>query len=188
MKKLLVLPFLFFSLSIFAQNSIGFEAQVYPAGVVPALRFDFLLNHQFTLTTRVGYNKTNRRDWGEHDNEEGAGLGFGLGLEQRSFFNDQLSLHVRVDLWFLDIDWRTDRQLCNLTQCGPTMSTYGESSITVMQPTVGLVYTKAINDRFLFKPSLSLGYEINIRTKGEAVGEGAILLAGFQIAYLPFAK
>ena len=66
---------------------------------------------------------------GEHDNEEGGGLGGGLGA--RYYLKPQfegLFLGVRIDLWEMDIDWRTDGP--------PGPSRIGNTEIIVLQPLI----------------------------------------------------
>ncbi len=180
MKKLLLLPFLLFSLSTIAQTSIGVEGQVYPAGIIPGIRFDLGLTENLNLTSRIGYNFADRRDWGKHDNEEGGGPGFSLGLERTGFLTENLSINARTDLWFMDIDWRDTEYICPIVPPCENINFTGSSEVTVFQPTIGLAYIFPITDRFFIKPSLSFGYEINVKTEGDPVGEGAILLLGFQ--------
>ncbi|GAB5407640.1 MAG: hypothetical protein BalsKO_00050 [Balneolaceae bacterium] len=184
MKKLLTLPFLLLSISSLAQTSVGIETQAYPAGIIPGIRFDVEITQNLNLNSRVGYNFTDRRDWGKHDNEQGGGVGFGLGIERTGFHTKNLSLNLRTDLWLLDIDWRNSELYCNVIgsfgPCTELIST-GKSKVTILQPTIGLAYTLPVSDRFFLKPSLSFGYEINVKTDGEEVGEGAILLVGVQL-------
>lgn len=184
MKKVLSLFLFCVSSSLQAQTSIGIETQAYPAGVVPGIRFDLGLTNNFNITSRIGYNFTDRRDWGEHDNEEGGGPGFSLGAEWTGFLMENLSIHARSDLWFMEIDWRRDIGFCNLTKCIVTNQEFGETSITVLQPTIGLGYTIPFSNHYFIKPSLSFGYEINVKIEGEDVGQGAILLVGIQLGRL----
>ncbi|MFV1883820.1 MAG: hypothetical protein ACMZ7B_04990 [Balneola sp.] len=182
MKKLLLVYFLaLISTPVIAQTSFGIETQAYPAGLVPGIRVDLGLINNFTITSRIGYNFTDRRDWGEHDNEEGGGPGLSLGIERRGFLTENLSVHARADLWFMEIDWRdlySGPALCGATPCPDET---GETSITVFQPTIGLGYTIPFSNSYFIKPSLSFGYEINVKTEGVDVGQGAILLVGFQL-------
>lgn len=178
---LLLLSFLIISIPGYAQNSIGFETQIYPAGTVPGIRFDLGITSDLNFTSRIAYNITDRRDWGEHENEEGEGPGFSLGLEQRSFLSKNLFLHIRSDFWFLEIDW-IDRpsgpELCGALSC---INRKGSTDVIVFQPTIGLAYQVPLSDKLFVKPTLSFGYEINAKTDGEPVGKGAIVLGGFQL-------
>ena len=190
MRTILLLFFLSVSSAVFSQKSIGFEVQAYPAGVVPGLRFDILITSNSVFTSRAGYNFTDRRDWGKHDNEEGGGPGFSIGLIRKDVFTDDLNLHIRSDLWFMNIDWEELRYIgCpegfNCTQtldAIPTLVT-GTTNVTIFQPTIGLDYNFELNPNVLLRPSVSFGYEINVKTEGEDVGEGAILLLGLNLAY-----
>ncbi len=144
---------------------------------------DIDLPVNLTLTSRIGYNFTDRRDWGEHENEEGGGPGFSLGIEKRSFLASNLSVNLRADLWFMDIDWRDPASGSALCGALPCPYETGTTEITVFQPTIGLGYQLPIPGKLGIKPSLSFGYEINVETKGEDVGEGAILLLGLKVGY-----
>lgn len=183
-RALLLITFLIISFSGNAQTSIGFETQVYPAGAITGLRFDLAITSNLNITSRLAYNVTDRRDWGEHENEEGEGPGFSLGIEKTDFLDiKNLSLNVRSDFWFLEIDW-TDRPtgpaLCGALPCP---SRVGSTDIIVFQPTIGLAYSMPLSDKIFVKPAISFGYEINVKTEGEPVGEGAILLGGFHFGF-----
>lgn len=181
MRKMLLLFFLLVSGAAYSQKSIGFEVQAYPAGIVPGLRFDIPITSSSVFTSRAGYNFTDRRDWGEHDNEEGRGPGFSLGFIRKNIFTDNLNLHIRSDLWFMEIDWE-DERCCGRPPCtSPIVS--GSTSITILQPTIGLDYNFEFSPNALLRPSVSFGYEINVKTEGEDVGEGAILLLGLNLGY-----
>lgn len=181
MKKLLFLPIFLVSLSTFAQTSAGIETQVYPAGIIPGIRFDLGISEHLNLISKVGYNVTNRRDWGKHDREEGGGLGLSLGLERSGFLAEKLFISIRADLWFMEIDWEENETICPIVAPCIEVATPGQTNITVLQPTIGLGYMLPISEKYFVKPSLSFGYEINVETDGEPVGEGAILLAGIQV-------
>ncbi len=168
---------------LLAQHQLGFETQAYPAGIVPGLRVDLQITTRAVLTGRIGYNFTNRRDWGRHHNEEGGGPGFSLGYEYKSVFSNNVRLHLRSDLWFLDIDWeKKDPVVCFTDPCNQ-ITINGNSDVIVLQPTLGISYQAGLTDQLFLRPSVSLGYEINIHTEGEAVGEGAIFLVGINLGY-----
>ena len=75
-------------------------------------------------------------------------------------------------MWFLQIDWRDD-----------VGNRSGTTDITVLQPTAQGGYRWLFGDNLTFAATAALGAEINIRTDGEAVGEGAILLIGLELGY-----
>lgn len=155
-------------------RAVGVTVQAYPAGVIFAGRVSFPIRTRSTLTTYAAYNNTDRQDFGEHDNEEGGGPGFGLAF--RHYLGaryDGWRLGVRTDLWFLEIDWEDD---------APPRT--GTTDITVLQPTAQAGYSRTVaNGRLVLEATVALGLEINVDTQGEAVGEGAILLGGLAIAY-----
>ena len=185
MKTLFLTLFLtFITMQGFAQTSISIETQAYPAGLIPGLRFDYSLNDQVQLILRGAYNATNRRDWGVQDNEEGGGLGFGIGAEIQNSSIKELSMNVRADMWFMDIDYYNIETICPFVAPCLDQRIDGRSDVIVLQPTVGFSYQIPVSSSFFLKPTINLGYEINIKTEGEDVGEGAILLGGIQIGHL----
>jgi hypothetical protein len=145
----------------------GVELQAYPAGLIGGLRVDLGVPRGFLLYLTGAYNFTDRRDLGEHDQEEGGGYGAGAGAEK--WFrrgNRGWYLGARTEVWQLRIDWQ-DRN--------PPRS--GRTRVTVVQPTVRAGHAWLMDDgRIRFQAGLAVGAEVNARTRGEAVGEGAILL------------
>lgn len=170
---------------VFSQIRYGAGVQAYPAGIIGNLQIVFPVSARMNLGMLVGYNTTDRRDFGDHDDETGGGPGFGVELEHR--FADKVSgvfIGIRVDTWFLDIDWEDERAGC-LKLCiirnGRTFQT-GSSSITVVQPAVIMGYKKYFFDSLVaFNFTVSLGAEINVKTSGESVGDGGILLVGLAV-------
>lgn len=156
-------------------RTIGLEAQGYPAGMITTLRGGLELSSRQELSVRLGYNITRRGDFGEHDNEEGGGPGFSVGY--RYYTGDELDglfFGVRANLWFMEIDWRDE----NPARTGTT-------DITVLQPTAEAGYNLlGGRSSWLLAPVVAVGWEFNVHTQGEAVGEGAILLGGLNVAYL----
>lgn len=155
------------------RRTIGAQLQAYPAGVIPAVSISKSIGHRQFFTLLAGYNFTERRDFGKHDNEEGGGPGFGTAW--RYYFRNRQGgwyLGARTDVWFLQIDWRDD-----------VGNRSGTTDITVLQPTAQGGYRWLFGDNLTFAATAALGAEINIRTDGEAVGEGAILLIGLELGY-----
>lgn len=151
----------------------GLELQAYPAGVIPAIHAQFPVSSHGVVLARVGYNATDRGDWGEHDEEDGGGPGGGLGY--RHYFGEDLGgwmLGGRVDFWSLNVDWEDD---------APPRS--GETDVFVIQPAVEGGYGFRLGERLRLDLALALGVEINARTDGESVGQGAILLGGAALTW-----
>ena len=149
----------------------GFELQAYPAGVVGALRLEQPIGDDEAVSYRVGWNETDRRDWGEHDDESGGGAGLGFGYTRWLDTSDAgWFWGGQLDLWALDIDWRDD---------SPAAS--GATDVIVVQPTLVGGYTVASQGDWRLDWTASLGAEINVDTDGEDVGEGAILLIGLRL-------
>ncbi len=165
------------TISLTAQNNksfdVGLEIQAYPTGVIPGIHFEYGLSDRDGLLGRVGYNIVNHRDLGVQDNEKGGGFGFSLGYrhyfktDRQGFF-----LGARTDLWFNKIDWKDSPNL-------PT-EVRGKTDVTVFQPTAEAGYVINLKkEGWSFVPSIAFGAEINIKTEGVPVGEGAVLLLGF---------
>ena len=155
-----------------AQSAAGLNLQAYPAGLIGQVRYTHARAHQ-SLGFHAGVNLTNRRDWGKHDDETGGGYGAGTvwrfypGATPAGFFAG-----IQADLWWMEIDWTEHA------------GTSGTTEITVLQPTVQLGYAyQQPQGPWRFEATLSLGAEINVKTGGEPVGEGAIFLAGLGTAY-----
>ncbi len=164
-----------------AQVRPGAMVQVYPAGQTGAFQISSPLGSANEIGVHAGYNRTRRRDWGIHDDERGGGPGFGASLKR--FINSESRnwfYGLRVDLWSLGIDWY-DRVL-ECSGSATACMVMDESRILVFQPTVQAGYR--------FRPagyrvdlSLAFGREVNIRTRGAEVGDGAILLAGIAFVF-----
>jgi hypothetical protein len=148
---------------------IGAELRGYPAGGILAIRSDWPISERLVLGGSAGYNLTDRGDFGEHDDEEGGGPGVGVtltrvrGPDQRGW-----QFGVRAELYLLRLDWREG-------------TTQGETRVWVFQPTARVAYAWAISPSLRLEASASAGLEWNVRTRGEPVGEGAIVLLGIAL-------
>lgn len=154
-------------------RAVGLEFQAYPAGVVSGLRAERALGVRDLLFARVAWNDTDRRDFGEHDDERGGGPGGGVGWS-RFLRADRTGWRygARVDLWDLEIDWR-DR--------APAQRS-GATEVLVLQPALELGYRWRIpNSAWLVDLTASVGLELNLDTSGEDVGEGPIGLIGLSV-------
>jgi hypothetical protein len=149
--------------SVVHAGPLGAEIRVYPAGLMPSIRAEFDLGTGGLLLGQIGYNATDRRDWGEHQDESGGGFGLGAGWLHP--LSGRWIAGVRVDYWWLAIDW---------TDPGRE----GSSDVGVLQPTVNAGYRWPAGNWDL-EATLAIGGEFNVRTDGEDVGEGWIVLAGF---------
>jgi len=151
--------------------------QGYPAGVIAAGHVRYALSDRDELSLRIGYNATDRQDFGEHDDERGGGLGGGIGYRRslRPRGEGGWLWGARADLWDLEIDWKDDPS--GAFPAGRE----GTTDVLVLQPTAELGYGWWLEGARL-ELVLGLGAEINVDTAGEDVGEGAILLLG--VTYL----
>lgn len=132
MRPILIFLFLFSGAlsrpnELVAQTRFGLGFQAYPAGVIGVGQVIIPTSEHVSVRLLAGYNATDRRDFGEHDDETGGGPGLALELD-RYFARDKRGFFVgaRADIWFLDIDWENER-----IDGGET----GETSVTVFQPT-----------------------------------------------------
>ncbi len=147
-------------------TDIGGEFQWYPAGTITALHIAMNARIHHSVHLRFGYNKTNRKSWGEHENEKGGGWGGTIGY--RYYFKPfphKFFIGARSDIWKLKIDWKDGTQS-------------GTSNTWTLVPTLEIGYTFFINDQAFLTPSVANGAEINIKTDGQNVGQGFITLLG----------
>lgn len=157
-------------------HSIGPELQIYPTGIIPGLRAEWTAGEKSTVHIRIGANLIDHRDLGVQDDETGSGYGFTLGY--RRFFDTDYNrwfLGIKSDLWRNTIDWKNAPDT--------PLETSGTSNITVLQPTLEGGYSFALSEKWSLAPSLAFGYEVNVLTDGEEVGQGPILLLGLHLAW-----
>lgn len=179
MKKTLLLLLLLSATLAQSQSSpfdVNLEIQAYPTGLIPGLRLEKNFAEKNAVSLRLGYQLIDHRDLGKHDDETGSGYGFSLGY--RRFFRENyrgLSLGLRNDFWWNEIDWETLDQNSQLPQ-----TITGTTDIIVVQPTAELAFTQ-VAGAWLFTPTLSFGFEVNVKTDGEPTGEGAIVLLGINV-------
>lgn len=168
---------LLFSTNLFSQNytefgyrttDIGGSFEWYPSGTVYGLHAAFNSRQHHSIHFKLGYNKTNRKDDGENDNEKGNGLGGTLGY--RYYFKPfphKFFIGARSDIWRMSIDWTKEMQS-------------GTTNTWTVVPAFEIGYTFFINDQAFLTPSISNGAEINLKTDGQKVGQGFITLIGIS--------
>ncbi len=162
--------------------AFGLETQAYPTGIIPGIRLEYVRQHH-NINLRLGYQLINHRDLGVHESEKGSGLGFTVGYRYHSSRFDPANwfLGVRNDIWFNELDWKDN--IGQVDGMGQSLEVSGTSNIVVVQPTIEAGYTFYLGTHFFLSPSLSFGYEVNVRTEGAEVGQGAILLLGVSLMY-----
>ena len=161
-----------FYFSLFSQWEGGLGFQLYPTGAIPSVEFGYSLNEKEQIHTRVGYNIVRHRDLGEHEDERGGGFGGSFGYRYHfKAMTNSFFVGAKSDIWWNEVDWKDD--------IGQTTERRGSTNVTVLQPTAELGYALPIGQkRARLLLSLALGAEINVRTEGAEVGQGAILLIG----------
>ena len=158
-------------------QSINFEFQAYPTGLIPGIRYEKNFKTRNSWHVRLGYNWIRHRDLGKHDDERGDGFGFTLGFKR--YFNETFTgwhVGIRNDFWWNSLDWMNDG--------AGGSGEFGNTDITVLQPTAELGYLLTLGDSMHFTPTVSFGWEWNVKTTGDPTGEGAILLLGVQVGHL----
>lgn len=155
-------------------ESLGIEVQLYPAGTIANLKAAWAVSTKSMLIGKVGYNMAMRQDFGKHDSEEGGGLGFTAAYKRylKAGFSGWF-VEARAGMWLLDIDWVDN---------SPSRS--GNTNITVFQPTAGIGYDFKLNEHLKLGLNAAFGYEVNLATKGEPVGEGGISLIGISFSHM----
>lgn len=155
----------------YTTTDIGAEFQWYPAGTISSLHvaFNSKLHNSFTL--KFGYNKLDRGDDGEKDEEKGSGWGGGVGY--RYYFKPhpyKLFLGIRADAYRMNIDWVQGI----LT---------GETKTWTLQPAFEVGYTFIINDQGFVTPYVAAGGQINLKTEGDKVGQDFAPLLGISAGF-----
>lgn len=150
---------------------IGLEIQVYPTGIIPGFRYEKFISDKSSINLRLGYQLIDHRDLGKNENE--TGWGYGPSFAYRRFFKGidrGLSLALRTDIWFNQIDWEDDNQT-------------GTTNLKIIQPTLMAEYIINGNSKMVITPSLAFGMEWNVVTDGRPTGEGAIVLLGCTFGF-----
>lgn len=156
---------------------IGAEVQVYPTGYIVGVLTEMELSDHSVFDVRLGANMVRHGDAGVHDSERGHGFGGGLGyLYKFTGTNRGWLAGARCDLWFNKIDWED--------YDGSALINAGTTDVTVVQPTARLGHRFSFkNGEITTTPSIAFGVEINAKTKGAPVGQGAILLLGLSVEW-----
>jgi hypothetical protein len=163
--------------------SFGTEFQAYPAGQMYALRLEYFHNRVNEFNLRLGYNRAFRKDFsGLNDDEQGGGPGATLGYRRHFFFPtikdpykfySSIFFSTRVDIWRMVIFWKDSNHI----------PSNGTTRITVIQPTFDVGYRMLIKRDLNVSVYAGFGQEINIATKGKAVGQGGLWLGGITACY-----
>jgi len=157
-------------------KELGFELQQYPTGYMLAFHAEYGFAEKHSLDLRMGYNGLDHLSFGPNDEEKGGGPGFSLGYNY--FFKPDFKkwyVSYRTDLWWNEVNWR------NFDENDVVISE-GTTHLLVLQPTILGGYNWIIKDRYKISPTLAVGAEINVKSDGEPVGQGPIILWGLKLA------
>lgn len=160
-----------------AQNElllIGPEYNFYPAGHLIGLQAEYSPNkNHHSFNARLAANITRRKNFsGLNDNEWGNGYGGSLGY--RYYFQPDchgLYLGTRADLWFININWSDSSAVIK----------EGTTEIIVLQPTFELGYLFKLGKGWEIGTAFVNGAEINVKMKGDPVGQGWVSLWQLRI-------
>ena len=148
------------------------ELRVYPAGQILSAGLIWPLDARTEWGVSALYNRARRGDAGHHEDESGDG--FGVGMELNRFWNSKSQgwfYGARAELFELDINWRD-------------LARTGDSTVTVFQPTLRLGYRTQPSFKGLgITVAVNAGAEVNVATRGESVGQGAIGLLSFALLF-----
>lgn len=158
------------------QNTgLGVEYKLYPAGQMLQLQAERSVweNRAYRINLGIGINRARRGAMsGLNQDERGTGPGLSSGLRYYLKADEAaVYLGLRNDLWWIPIDWYDP-------QHDPER---GQTSITVLQPTVELGYRQPLAGVDLFI-GLVNGFEINAIQNGKEVGQGWI--TELQLAFM----
>jgi len=155
----------------YTTTDIGAQFQWYPTGTITGLHLAFNSRIHHSVLLQLSYNKANREDDGEKDNEKGSGWGGAIGY--RYYFKPfphKFFIGAKADIYRMKIDWVQG-----------ILS--GESRTWTLHPIFEIGYTFIINDQAFITPSISSGAQINLKTEGEKVGQGFITLIGISAGF-----
>lgn len=169
---------LFFCFLLTHAQGFGFEFRAYPAGQMYLLRGEKLISPKSAIGIYAGYNKADREDFGEHQNEEGGGFGAGL-VYKRYIVKDSSGFYVGLEnfIWTLEIDWAD-------TAPDNAFSLTGSTDILVLQPAFNFGYKYVPESaKWFAEVGFAFGTEINVKTKGSEVGQGGISMVTASLGF-----
>lgn len=152
-------------------TDIGAQFQYHYYGTVTSLHAAFNSRMHHSLLVQFGYIKADRKDKGEKDEETGSGWGGGLGY--RYYFRPhphKLFIGLKADIYKMKIDW-ADGILT------------GQSRTWMLQPSLELGYTIVVNDQGFITPFIASGYQANVKTEGDKVGQGLVPIIGISAGF-----
>lgn len=180
MKRITSFLFCYFFISAIYSQDIGYrtvdiggEYQWHKAGNIIGLHLALNAKIYHGIQVRVGYLNADHEQSGNHKEEKGSGWGGGLGY--RYYFKPiphKFFLGLRTDIWRKKIDWIDINSVAT-----------GTSKTWEIIPSLETGYLILINDQGFITPTLSAGYEVNIKTEGAETKRGFLLLAGISAGF-----
>ena len=161
-----------------SKYQIGTELQWYPAGWITGIVGNYFITPKHIINVRAAVNIANRHNWsGLNDDERGTGYGASIGYRYK-LHADKSSIFIgtRGDLFRTKINWRN--------KINTPQETSGSTIIIVYQPSLETGYWfLSKNKKWSFVAAGGIGQEINIKTKGRAVGQGGMWLLSGSVYY-----
>ncbi len=146
---------------------LGLTFQWYPAGIIATANAEVYSGHKSSILFRIGGNFANRKDFSHwNDNEKGNGFGVTVGFRKHFIIGKgELITGLNADVWNMWINWKNNTGELNQTR--------GVTYTLVLQPLIEAGYFRSILQTPL-KAGIGGGFgrEINVFTKGKAVGQG----------------
>lgn len=149
------------------EKILGGSVQVYPAGLILNLVGQKNLSDRQAILLRLGMNLADRKDFSEYNDMETGG-GFGASIGYRYYFpikTGKFFTGLNADIWNMWINWENEFI--------PPIETNGQTYTLVIQPWLEAGYEYQFKkSNFSIGLSTGFGREINVITKGKAVGQG----------------
>lgn len=166
----------FDSTAVGAGPGLEIETMVHKDGGTFGIGVPLAVKENGALILRAGFEFVDSDD-GEHDREEGFGIGAGLGY--RHYFGwerDGWLLGGRLDFWVAEIDWEND-----LVGGGQLD---GRTDVIVLRPGLEAGYGLWLSDEWRIDFLTAAGFDLYLDTDGEDVGTDNLRLSvGLALRY-----
>lgn len=202
--KVFYLFFFLLPVSVVSQGKMQLELQTYEKGVSPGFRFDLEIADNSYLTSKFGFYLTPQKKYNDTYSQQEKGFIYSLGYARTNFVVQNLTAHVRANLWQLSHEQEYNGIICGiLPPCPPAETHIKFERKIILQPTLGLEYGILIGKSYFVKPHLSIGYSYESvfskngdglrdfygnynekpRQRGSFIGQGLIIIGGVNLGY-----